>query len=155
MLKSIIAALALAIVLIAPAQAQILDRPAFLTGVDIFKLEDQAIAQWEETLPKYRDSSDFRHSWERVKGRLESALVHWGIVMDESSSSPSWESAYDMWKWCLVKKHEIMPEPKDPDAAKKFGTVDVRGRLCEEKLPKKAEAKPVSAAKPKKTKKRR
>lgn len=119
----------------ADAQVQIQDKPTLLAKIDIYKMEDEAAIKWAEVLPRLdANYLDYYDAWGRLQDRLQVARLRWAKLAEASSG----HEYREMWAWCSNLVHKPHPnyfgEEKDK-AGKKFAALDVRTRMCEEKLP--------------------
>lgn len=135
MFKNFIAAFAFALVSTA-ASAQIQDKPVLLGDVDYYALEVSTEAAWKEALPKLKKNFfDYMQAWERLKSRKSEIQSKWfGLHFDAPVLSTESKLFKDMYEWC--GNAGIGKTPADDDkTAFLFAQLDVRVRLCEEKLP--------------------
>ena len=159
MLKLFSALAVAALVSITSAQAQILDKPVLLGDANVYQMEDEAKVKWAEVLPRIYEGSfsDYYDAWMRMQTRQKSARQKWFEKYLDTNAEKQGRELHEMSDWCATfmgTRYPIWDSSKVADIAAQFARLEVRVRLCEEKLPQKAETKSVVAPKAK-TKKRR
>ena len=118
-----------------PAQAQV--HPQMVSDVDVFKMEDEAEKVWQAALPRLgRETIGQSNAWDRLQSRLRDAKMDWEWAKKDISPWSVYRKYDEMWQWCMTMTHEKMPADTGQKAAQRFAQLDVRVRLCEEKVPK-------------------
>ncbi len=130
------------------ATVVIQDKPVLLGDTDYYKMEADAEAQWKEVLPKLsKNWFDFNDAWKRLKERRDNVVAEWvKRKISSISYSLEWRRHNEMRDWCGNAGIGDTPIGIDKDAAEQFARLDVRVRLCEEKLP--AEVEKAQALQP-------
>lgn len=119
------------------AAVAIQDKPVLLGNVDYYKMEADAETQWKGVLPKLsKNVFDYGEAWKRLRTRrIEVVSQWWSRRMTAPEFSKERRELEEMYNWCgnvgLGDK-----SPSAERATEQFARLDVRVRLCEEKLPK-------------------
>jgi hypothetical protein len=109
--------------------------PQIIADVDVFALEDEAETRWKNVLPRLQENvSDYYSAWRRINTRLNDAAARWREIFYSSADSRKDEEMKD---WCSASSFESLAPAYDDSASKKFAQLEVRTKLCEDKLSKK------------------